>query len=243
MTPSAETLLLPTLLAFYAKDCLLLLDADEGVLERRGAGRWRVGLGSRHYTLLGRQPCLLLPLAPHRPAYRMRWAMTGEADAAPAWPADAPRALLGLRPWPVAIALALFGGVPLALLGHQPLWALLGSVALVYALIVGALLHAGRHREALGLSRRSWAALGGELLLCPPYAVNLVRRLSLHASPAADLLATARARLDAPELAELQRQCAERIELELQVEGEGTPRSVALAGARRALIRGAEDPP
>jgi hypothetical protein len=66
--------------------------------------------------------------------------------------------------------------------------------------------------------------------------VNVVRKLSLLASPAGDLLETARARIDSSALADVHRECAERIRLQLEIEDEDTPRSVALASARQALI-------
>ena len=78
MTLDAEALLVPALVAFYAKDCVLLLRTNEGILERRGARGWHVAFGSHHFTLSGRHPCLMHLLTPHRPTYRMRWAMTNE---------------------------------------------------------------------------------------------------------------------------------------------------------------------
>ncbi len=240
MTLDAEALLLPALIAFYAKDCLLLLHANEGVLESRSAHGWRVSFGSQSYTLSGRQPYLLRLFTPHRPAYRMSWAMAEDADSGLAWRDDVPGALLRVVPWTFAIGLALFGLVPLALHSHVSMALLLASVGLVYALIVAALVGVWRRREPLGLSSRSWATLAAEVLLCPPYAVNLLRRLSIHASPSADLLATARARLDPRARAEVLRECAMRIQLQLEVEDEDTPRSAALEKARRSLVLRAE---
>jgi hypothetical protein len=88
--------------------------------------------------------------------------------ASAAWTEVAPRALLLMIPWPVAIALALFGLVPLALLVHRGLPMLLGSVALVYALIVGTIVHVWRCRQQLELDTQSIVRMAAELLLCPP---------------------------------------------------------------------------
>jgi hypothetical protein len=236
MTLDAEVLLLPALLAFYAKDCLLLLDPDEGVLERRGQGDWLVAFGSRNYTLFGRQPIVLNPLTPYRPTYRLHWSMSQSRGATSAWTADSPQALLAMRAWPVAIALSLFGLVPFALYAHQGLPALLAAVGLTYALILGAVAHAWLRRGQLEITGPALGRLSAEVALCPPYAVNVIRKISILKSPAADLLETARVRIRGEALATVHRECAEHIARQLETEEEGTPRSAELAYARQSIL-------
>jgi hypothetical protein len=233
MILDAETLLVPALAAFYLKDALLLLEPDEAVLVQGARGRWRAGFGARHYALGGRQPWLAHPLLPHEPVLRLRWSMDAAPAAAPSRPAAPSPSLHALQPFAIAIWLALFVAFPIVFLGHASHALLFTVVGSVYALVAASLVLVFRRRAAFGLDGRSFAAFAAELMLCPPLAANLVRRLSLRA-PSDEDFAHAAARLLAPErLAAVHRACEVRIAEELDLVDAGSPRAIALAAGRR----------
>jgi hypothetical protein len=242
MPVDTELLLVLALAAFFLKDALLLLEPDEAVLVQGWRGRWRAGFGARHYALGGRHPWLAHPLLPHEPVVRLRWSMSGAPAAASARPVDVPPALRALQPFALTTWMLLFVTFPVALLGHVRHDVLFTVVGAIYACIVASLTLVYRRRDAFGLDGRGFAALAGELLLCPPLAANLVRRLSLRGAFDEDF-AVAATRLLPPEALEaVHRACDARIEDALELVDAGSPRASALAaGRRRFQHEGSDD--
>jgi hypothetical protein len=228
----AEKLLVPVIAAFYLKDCLLLLRSDEAVLVRSGLGRWRAGFGLPYYKLRGREPYLCNPLLPHEPVFRMRWAMT-PADSGSAWNAAVPTALRALQPAVILMALLLLVGIPTALLGHLGKSVLVLLIGALYAVILISMAWVVRRRKELGLNSKACVVLASEVLLCPPYAVNLVRKLSLRARPAGDFVLTAQRLLSPAKDASVQRACAERVALQLELVDEQSPMAASLRAAHQ----------
>jgi len=231
MSIDAQSLLGPTIVALYLKDCLLLLARDEAVLVRGWRGRWRAGFGLLDWRLRGREPWLCHPFKPWQPVLRLRWDAAAPVPAASSAP---PPALpeLALAPWVCAIWLLLFVALPVAFFGHLGLRSVLLVVGELYGFILFSLVLVWRRRAALGLSGPQFGVLAFELLACAPYAANLVRRLSLHRRMAESLLAASQRLLDVPALAQLQAQCRARIDDELDWIAEDSPRARALRAAR-----------
>jgi hypothetical protein len=231
----AQSLIGPTVVALYLKDCLLLLARDEAVLVRGWRGRWRAGFGLLDWRLGGREPWLCHPFKPWQPVLRMRWDAAAPAGA----PSSAePRVLpeLALGPWVCAIWLLLFVALPLAFYGHLGLNAVLLVLGELYAVILVSLVLIWRRRAALGLSGSQFGVLAFELLACAPYSANLVRRLSLHRRVDESLLAASERLLDAPALALVRAQCLARIDDELDWIAEDSPRAQALRAARPRFV-------
>lgn len=157
--------------------------------------RWRAALGEGA-TWRGRFLVFPALLAPGTPVFRAVWR---EGDRT----ADAPvgeRVLGVLRPlrWPaLLVAFALFVLVPLALLLHVSQAWLPGLLVLIYLPTLLAVAHLARHRTTLGLAWGDLAAISFDVLACPPFALNLVRRVTLRCGLAQPAAAFADAVLDA----------------------------------------------
>ena len=169
---------------------------------RRGK-RWQALVGNALFA--GRYPVLPAPWAPGAPVFRADWATAGAAQAT-----DRPgvEALLGLlRPlrWPArALAMVLFVAVPAALLWYPHPVLMLGLLCVAYLLAAGSMAYVARRRIALGLSRKDVVAIGIDAIACPPFAINLARRISLRHGLDASADAFAQVVLDAPAQAHLQ---------------------------------------
>lgn len=178
MLTSAEIALLAGVGGFYLVDTLAMLYSDEVVLVQRRRG-WQAVLGSEA-TFSGRYPALPALLAPGAGVLRMRWghAAVGAADVA-ALHASLARAT-PLR-WPARIMAALLLGVlPVALLVDVTSNALLVLLAAIYVTSIGAVAYLIRHRRAFALTRGALASIALDVIACPPFAINLVRRLTLR---------------------------------------------------------------
>jgi hypothetical protein len=221
----------------YLFDSALLLYADEGVLAAAGAGRWRLGFGSA-VLLLGRGLYLPQPLAPHRPLFRLRWSVPRRAGAADPGDWTARRALLApLAPLVWGAALGLFVLLPLGLYTRLGDAALLGALGLTYASILAAIAWLVHARRRAGLSWLRVARLAFESLVCPPLALNLVRKLSAEPHVAEDLVCAARRLLPPGAWPEARRAFVARVEDEIGLEAdEDTPRARALRCYRDELL-------
>jgi hypothetical protein len=177
---SYEVELLGLALIFYLYDSSLLLYSNEGILTVDGMQRWSAPPGWVGLVLAGRRLCMLNPFTPHHPAYRLSWNFeTLEPPAADtSWSARI-HELRGLSPLPLAAGVALFVLLPMGLL--TPLGALLAvpAVVLLYASIAAALIQLHRRKLPVSADRRRFIGFAFECLACPPFGVNMIRRLSL----------------------------------------------------------------
>jgi hypothetical protein len=187
--PAMETLLLLGIAAFYLFDTASLLYRDEVVFAQCGR-RWRASMGAG-FMLAGRYLVLPAVFSPGAPVFRVAWGASVQGN-----PPATGVLLPMLRPlrWPARlIALLLFLVLPLALLVNlDPRW-MLGLLGLLYLVASLSVAHVARRRSILGLSRKDIAAIAFDVIACPPFAINLVRRITLRgglAVPACEFAAS-----------------------------------------------------
>jgi hypothetical protein len=167
----------------YVYDSLLLL-FDNEYLFSRSWGHWRATAGSS-FVLFGRRVTLQNPFLPHRPVFRI---VVGDADFADDGTVDAQRPdtdafLRALRPFQVITLVqltVLFLVLPVSLVIFGPDWISLSVVVSFYVLTLVSLCLAVVRRGCLGLDRKALVSLWSDGLLCAPFAVNIVRKMSLH---------------------------------------------------------------
>jgi hypothetical protein len=234
--PSFEVLLPLGAIAFYLFDAALLLYADELALEQRGQ-RWVSSVGLR-LQVAGRRVYLPHPLRPGALLFHLPW----RADATPP-PVDESADVVAsldqeVRPlrWIVqAQALLLLIALP-------PVSIVLGAGRMLLALFVVfyalSLLSSAiviLNRRALGLSGRHCTGLVVEALACAPFAVNMVRKITLRRSSELHWLGLAQARFSDPEKSGLQRCLSTRVEELLALAEPGTARATELESFREHL--------
>lgn len=176
MTPTELWLPLGAI-AFHLYDATQGLWHNEVLFERAGP-RWRL-LADSAVRRWGRRLVLPNVFTPHRALFRMAWSIN---DARPRVEADPGPFIAALRPVGVICQLLLY-----MLLALWPLCWILGAgltvlalFAAYYLLVVVALVLVFRRRGGFGLSNRAFWGIAFDVLACAPFAVNLVRRLSLH---------------------------------------------------------------
>ena len=221
-------------IALYLYDSLLLLAGHEAVLVRGWRGRWVARFGANRWKLGGKEPCLPNPLTPHRPLFRLAWNFEGELPQAnaSAMRLRVPREVDRLRPFVCVSLICLFVLLPIGLfLPVGPAFTA-GAVALLYLNNLVALGLVFRLHHQLHLSARQFGGLAFECLVCPPFSINLVRKLCARV-PVGEAFTVAAQRLLLPdELANAHAQCLIRLEEQLAYAPEDSVRASALSSEK-----------
>jgi hypothetical protein len=232
---SAELTLVLLALGLYVFDSLRLMHPSEGVFLASGRN-WHASFGTDQMQLSGKNLFLFSPLAPGRPAFRSTWFDETAVDAAQAAGLLRARAE-GLRFlfWPVTVQLVvMFTVVPVCLFRFPGEPLVLALVFLyVNALFALGLVALWRKRLAIGWGR--FALIAVECLVCIPYSINLVRKLSLAYAPADNMVEIAKALLDEAALFDAAAVLDKRIATALEVEDEGSENQLELLRLRERM--------
>jgi hypothetical protein len=234
---SDEVLLMLLVAGLYLYDSGLLLFCNEGILVPVRKG-WRIRFGLREPRIAGKELFLPAPWLLHRPMYRLSWQFEGanvrEGVPEPDAMHDAPPILV-LLVW--SIAMVLFLLLPLGFFTSLGSRILIAAAGLLYLSIILALVYLWACREAMKLTRKQIGKLAFEYLICPPFALNLIRAVSLSQPPGEDLISAAR-RLQSAEAWKLTRgQLLHRLDEEIEMEIEGTHRMAGLKSQRAGLAK------
>lgn len=166
-------------LALYLHDCCMLLYAN-ALLCVGSRGRWRIVIGSA-LTLFGKRVCLGAPFQPWVMMFHGTWSEERVPAAPPQeWPAaQFSAALLPVRVLATLLLVLLLALPVIVLVGEQVAQRLLLTFAIYYVLIVISLTVIFLRRNALALRPRQFWMLSFDVIACAPFAVNLVRKVSL----------------------------------------------------------------
>lgn len=242
MRLSAEAWLMLLALALYVYDSVRLLASNEAVLVRGWRGRWHAGFGVQRWKLGAKEPYLANLFTPHRPLFVLAWAFEEPARAdASAAPLDVPKEIdrFGVFAW--VSALCIFVLLPLGLFSTIGTAFTLSVVGLLYLNNLIALGWVYAQRAALHLSSAQWGSLAFECLSCPPFSINLVRRLCVRVPVGESFTAAARRLLPDDELAAVNRQCAARLEEQIDSAPEGSAQMHALQTAKAQFTEHIEE--
>lgn len=230
-----EALLMAAVLGLYLYDSALLLCVNEAVLTASRKERWSVAFGSPQITLRGHELLLPNPFTPTRPMFRLAWDFERAASgAAQDWAAPRkPRRALAAAVWSLFLLLFLF--LPLALFGRLGDWAIVPAFALIYAnaLCIAVMLWRGRREHGM----RGWALakLALDIVICPPFGLNIIRRLSLAEPIREDFIHAVQRLLSPAQWEQAKAEVLLRLDEEISGEYDAAPRMAVLL-ARRAEL-------
>jgi hypothetical protein len=235
MTLSAELLLMLAIAGLYLYDSSVLLYCNEAVLIPAGKGDWRVGFGSDRFGVAGKELYVPNPFLVHRPLFRLSWKFENGGEAVA--PRTLPRgAFSRLAPLAWIMALALFVFFPLGFFTRLGDSALLPALILLFSSILTALAWLWAHRAEFDLSARRFAGLAFESVVCPPFALNLIRHVALSVPVHEDLVSAARRLQSAPAWEQTRRRLILRLDSEIELEDPGSARYALLEKRRQSLL-------
>jgi hypothetical protein len=256
MVLSAELELAGLIFVLYIQDTVLLLNSNEGVLTYTSDGRWKLSLGSTNTRVMGKNLYVPNLLTVHRPHYRMRWSFEADeasgdtqsdgvqveasmpAKASDPMPSDwSPNLELfqGLGIVTMMMAFIQFVAFPAVMFLYQTDASVIVVLVAIYLTVMAALALVWSRMDAFGLTSKKYAGLCFECLICPPIAINLVRRFSVDLCRSADLVVAAQKLVTPESWQEAQQALGRRIEDQLSLELEDTNRYSSLKRRLEAI--------
>jgi hypothetical protein len=174
----------------YLCDAARLLRWRELLLVEAGRGRLRPSLSDNPFTIAGRVLAFPPFVLPHRGVFIASWGGQWAADRDVASALASLQRLRGsLTPVRIAAALGfalLFIAGPAFTFLWGPGAAVLLTAALLYPTILGTAVVLWRRRRAVRLTAMQTVGLGIELLVCPAFLPNLVRKITTRHRVEAD---------------------------------------------------------
>jgi hypothetical protein len=234
---SYEVQLFSLAIIFYLYDSSTLLHSNEAILTCDRAQRWHAQTGWAGMVFAGRVLCMLNPLTPQRPAFRLNWDFrTMEQSASDGLWSERARQLNDLAPMTFAIGAALFVLLPLGLFTPLGPYAVVPALVVLYGSITLALIQVYRRRLLATFDRRHFVGFAFECLACPPFAFNMVRRISLAYRISEPLPSAAVRLLDTENWARFKAYCVSRLDDALQLVGEDSSEKELLVAQRERLM-------
>ncbi|WP_168876483.1 hypothetical protein [Leeia aquatica] len=232
--PPFEVLLVLGVVGFYLFDSAQLLYRNELLLHSTGS-TWHVSAPSG-LPLRGRYLHIPNPFAPGQLLLRLNWYTSAPALDRQAL-LELQRTLQPLRYLCGLLAIQLLLGLPLVLLLFRPGSVWLTQMAAIYLILLTQAVYLWQQRAALGLSRKAALMLAFEVITCPPFGLNLLRRLSLMHPLHGDSLQLLQQLLPAPAQTALFTTLQQQLAEDLQLEADDSPERTALLALQARLAQ------
>lgn len=239
MVFSAEVLLMVAIIGLYLYDSAQLLYCNEAVLIPRRQGAWIIDFGSENLSVIGKELYISNPFLIHRPLFRLSWKFESSDEVVEPWePPHGIFAPLGLLVWNMAIALFIF--LPLGLFTRLGDLILLPALLLLFSSILVALAWIWFHRTTFHLSTKRFAELAFESIICPPFAINLLRHVAMAIPVREDLVSAGRRLQNSSDWSQTRSQLIMRLANEIEFEDTESDRYRLLQERRRQLANEGE---
>lgn len=186
---AAELQLVLLLIAFYLYECTILVYTNQAIVTKGRKGLWRVSFGSDRWVYQGKELYFLNPLTPFREAHLLSWSMDRPVELTSA---QIPGTESLYSHYKILVTICGFGiflALPCVLFFFPADSNVIGVLAMIYVPLLYISLAVYTERDALHLTKKEALALIGEYFLCPPLALNVVRRISLKQHYKLDLVA------------------------------------------------------
>jgi hypothetical protein len=230
-----EALLMVLVVGLYLYDSAILLFCNEAVLITRGKTQWLAGFGSNRSTFRGKELYLPNPLCPTQALFQLVWQLEGVVrPSSPQW-SETHQAFRGFSPFVWSLLISMYLLLPIVLFARLGDLMILSVFILIYINVFAIVFKLWRNLGKLGLSHRNCAFMALDMLICPPFAINVIRKLSLRVPVTEDFALAAQRLLSAADWEVVRFELLERLDSEIACEIEGSPRQAALTLRRASL--------
>lgn len=224
-------------LGFYLFDSATLLYVNELVFVEKN-GKWGFACPESGWQISGKALYIPNPLTPNHPLFRAYWTTSSATNEHPEDIEALQKFLNALNPlryMTLILFLLLPIGLPVVLLWFGTGLTLLILLGFIYCTIFTMLGHIFLQREKLRLSKRAFARLAFDSFACAPFALNLMRKITLRSSLVGNPISFARQLLDTGAFSQLIRALCHCVDEEIEFEDEASPRYAALKDFRNRI--------
>jgi hypothetical protein len=221
VTFTQEWLLALVLVALYLHDSLSLTTPDSAFLVRAPGG-WTAHFPTVRFTVRGKHVFIPPLLPPATPLFALGWARAGIARST----INLEEIVTALMPLTIASAFCFYAVMlvaPIVLLTTQSTPLILFAFAQAYLAVLATIALLWISRSKLHLARSQCITLTAEMLLCPPVAANLARRISQQTRVEEGFISAARALLTPSAWEHAREELGTRIDVQME---EAEPGSV-----------------
>jgi hypothetical protein len=230
-----EALLMALVVGLYLYDSAILLFCNEAVLIARGKTQWLAGFGANRTTLRGKELYLPNPLRPTQALFRLAWQFEGLVlPGSQPW-SETYKAFQGFSPFVWSLLMLMYLLLPAVLFARFGDLMILSVFIMIYINVFAIVFKLWLDHGTLGLSHRNCAFMALDMLVCPPFAVNVIRKLSLRVPVTEDFALAAQRLLSVADWEVVRFELLERLDSEIACEIEGSPRQAALTLRRASL--------
>ena len=180
MNLSFEVLLILGVLGFYLYDSAILVFSNELIFVE-SYGRWSVSLPSARWRLMGKLLFFPNPLKADSLIFRSAWSTTNyysNPELEDMSKLLAPMGFLRILVLLLKVLLAIV--LPFVMFRLGTGVEFLMVLFLMYFTIISMLCCVYIKRTNLGLDKKAFASLAFDAIACPPFAINLLRKISLR---------------------------------------------------------------
>ena len=176
-----------------------------------------VQLGSQQTACAKKYLYFARPLQPHQLIFQLKWQLQPRQISADTLLQLTEfdhrlKILKTLQPWILINGLLTLVLFPICLLFLHNIFVLAVLVILIYSLNLSLFLAVFRKRKVLQLNSKQSLNFILDALFCPPFALNLLKKLSLQLSPSLDALSFAQLYLNPMQLCHIQQTILEDID-------------------------------
>lgn len=230
-----EILLITIFVVLYLYDSALLLYPNEAVLISLGRSGWIVGFGSNRTTLRGKGLYIPNPMFPNRSQFRLTWQYRASSVGASHTWEETEKTLTAFVPLVFSLFAASYVFLPLALFGKGGDLLVLITFFLVYMNVIFILSLLWFKRGEFNLNNGEFLSTAFDFLICPPFALNVIRRLSLRLDVKEDLVRAAARLQTQNEWERTRAELISRLDEEISGEDEGSEVFSAMQARRREI--------
>lgn len=237
MNFSFEALLILGVIGFYLYDSAILLFSNELIIVQ-SFGKWSVTFPSDHWRVMRKLLFFPNPLTAYNLLFRTTWStidtFTGSSSDISKFMAS----MSFLRILVMVLMVLLFVALPIVMFKIGTGIIFLIVLFLIYFTILNMLVYTYFRKSSLGLDNKTFASLAFDSLACPPFAINLLRKISLRHALCDNSVEFAAKTLKPKDFNKFIEELINKMSDELEhEEDESNSRSVELLNYREKLLR------